>query len=360
MSVINQMLRDLDARDASSQERAGLPPRLRTLPPATGRRAAPWGLLLAGMVLGGLMAAGITAWMMSRSTSSSPSPTPTEMATPTPAVRPTVPAPLPPADSKPPVDLGEMKLSTLLAAAKPPVAASAVPAPVVTSTARPDSPREMPPKPAASSAQERLSPQAPTGGQIDKRVPSPSAKSLADEEYRKGMQAVKRGDNPAAEPAFRHALELEPGLAKARQALLSVLVGARRWNDAQQVAIDGLALDPTQSSWATILARLQFEQGDAAAAVDTLQRHAQHADSDADYQGLFAYLLQKQQRPAEAAERFKSAVRLRPNEARWWFGLGFALEGAGKGAEAREAYLRARELGSLPADMQAVVEQKLR
>ena len=72
------------------------------------------------------------------------------------------------------------------------------------------------------------------------------------------------------------------------------------------------------------------------------------------------YLLQKQQRPAEASERFKTALSLRPNEGRWWFGLGLSLENAGRGDEAKEAYAQAKQVGNLPADMAATVEQKLR
>ncbi|MDO9242705.1 MAG: tetratricopeptide repeat protein, partial [Rhodocyclaceae bacterium] len=136
--------------------------------------------------------------------------------------------------------------------------------------------------------------------------------------------------------------------------------GSRQWDAARQVAQSGLAVDPTQSGLATILARLQFEQGDTTAALDTLTRHAAHANGNADYQGLFAYLLQKQQRPAEAAQRFQAALALRPNEGRWWFGLGLTLESAGRGGEAKEAYAKAREVGNLPADMVAVIEQKLR
>jgi MSHA biogenesis protein MshN len=217
-------------------------------------------------------------------------------------------------------------------------------------------------KPAPAEAKPQSAPPAEpvADAQIDKRAKGGQAREMAENEYRKGMQAVKRGDSSAAQPLFQRALELDPHFAKARQALLSVLVGGKQWAEARQVAEAGLALDPGQSGWAMIFARLQFEQGDAAAALATLERHAGAAAGDADYQGLFAYLLQKQQRPAEAAERFKIALGLRPSEGRWWFGLGLALETAGKAAEAREAYLKAREVGNLPADMAGLVEQKLR
>lgn len=412
MSIINQMLRDLDARHASEQERAGLPPRLRTLPPRQLARGGDWRMLVAGMVAGGTLVGVAAAWYFS------PGAQPPAAALPAPASRPAAAVPPVPQGSPAaavpagdPADAADMKLSTLLAAAKPepepestaparaqPVAppapapksvakvAEAAPAPArpvpevkPASGAKPAAEQARPAQPAKAAAEtprpapeppkaarEARAAAAPTAepaapdAQIDKRAKGGHARELADAEYRKGMQAMKRGDSAAAAPLFKHALELDPGHARARQALLSVLVGGRQWADAQQVAQSGLALDPAQTGWATILARLQFEQGDTAAAIATLENHAVHAGGDAEYQGLFAYLLQKQQRPAEAAQRFRTALALRPGEGRWWFGLGLALEAAGQGGEAKEAYAKAREVGNLPADMLSVIEQKLR
>ncbi len=195
---------------------------------------------------------------------------------------------------------------------------------------------------------------------IDKQAKNGQTRELAEAEYRKGMQAIKYGDNAAAMQSLRRTLELDPELVKARQALLSLLVSGKQWAEAQQVVQSGLALDPAKSGWALILARLHFELGDTPAALETLEHYAAHAGRDADYQGFFAYLLQKQQHPAEAAERFKAALALRPSEGRWWFGLGLALEGAGKRNEAKEAYAKAREIGNLPPDMAQVIEERLR
>lgn len=387
MSVINQMLRDLDARDASEQERTGLPPRLRTLPPAEQARARQWPVLALGVGIGVLVAGGVAAYFMSGATPT-PVPVPPPPAT-TPAVTPAPTLPPPTATLPVPLDAGEMKLSILLASpAAAPQPASPAPAPAPAPVAPPPAPpppQEAPPQKPAPAAPKPVAakpaPAAAVAGdsgaasprpaivakpepgaeaQIDRRIKGGEAHEKAEAEYRKGMQAVKRGDAAAAVPLFRHALELEPGHAKARQALLATLVGGKQWPEARQVAGSGLALDPTQAGWAVILARLQLEQGDAAAAVATLERHAAHATGDADYQGLFAYLLQKQQRPAEAAERFRAGLALRPGEARWWFGLGIALEHSGKAAEAKEAYGKARDIGNLPADMAAVIEQKLK
>ena len=356
MSVINQMLRDLDARDASAQERAGLPPRLRSLPPTGKAKAAQWPTLLIGMGIGALLSGVAVGIFMDGGRA--PEPATSAAAQVVPPARPQT------------GEDGAMKLSTLIVAqsekpAEPAFgAAPAVPAvpaakpsaapprPSAAEPAKPREPKQAQPAPAAA--------EPAADAQIDKRSKGGAARDMAEAEYRKGMQAVKRGESAAGLPFFQRAIELDPTLARARQAFLSVLVSGKQWAEARQVAEQGLALDPAQSGWAVILARLQFEQGDAAAATATLERHAAHARGDADFQGLFAYLLQKQQRPAEAAERFKAALTLRPNEGRWWFGLGLALESSGHPGEAKEAYARAREAGNLSGDMAGIVEQKLR
>lgn len=383
MSVINQMLRDLDAREASAQERADLPRRLRTLPPSRTARYKPWQILVAGLGAGMLVA--IAAMSLLSSSPSLPPPSPS-FAPPAPPAPPPSAAPAVLPLASPPVIAAEPLPTSSVA---PPVAQEAeasaaavrktepemkmetqltvVPAP---KAAEPTRPAAKPPKevkasvattePTITTSSAAKPAEAAPGAQIDKRNAEGQAREMAETEYRKGMQAVRRGEGAAALPVLQRAVEFDPLHAKARQAILSVLVSGKQWQEAQRVAQAGLALDPTQTGWAAILARLQFEQGDTTGALDTLARHTAHAANDADYHGLFAYLLQKQQRFDEASKHFKTALALRPQEGRWWFGLGLALENAGRGGEARDAYTKAREVGNLPADMAATIEQKLK
>jgi MSHA biogenesis protein MshN len=368
MSVINQMLRDLDARQASQLERDALPAKLRNLPPLQAAQSNAWRLLAGGMAAG-VAIAWVTWALVGRvsAPTSAPSISPTTVSVAVPAV-----------DAKEentkalsPAELGEMKISTLLGRAKAPESGSS---PMVQpqslaaaqESAQVKSISRVPADPRDKSSSGPVVRVAPTlaasepSSSIDKQAKNGQARELAEAEYRKGMQAIKYGDNAAAMQSLRRTLELDPELVKARQALLSLLVSGKQWTEAQLVAQSGLALDPAKSGWALILARLHFELGDTPAALETLEYYAAHAGRDADYQGFFAYLLQKQQHPAEAAERFKAALTLRPSEGRWWFGLGLALEGAGKRSEAKEAYAKAREVGNLPPDMAQVIEERLR
>jgi MSHA biogenesis protein MshN len=368
MSVINQMLRDLDARQASKQERAGLPPHLRTLPPAHTRRARSWGLLFVGLAAGAAI-----AWLIA---GQAPAPTPVAApASPPAQTAPEVPL-IPPSA---PVAVQPVPTIVAPPAAATPLIKVPAPAPKVKEEAKPIPPPSSPrpaveavvkpvEKPAEKPALASVAPPSSARpittvageSHIEKQPKGGQTREQAEAEYRKGVQYASQGDNSAALPALRRALELDLQHAKARQALLSVLASSRQWDEVRQVAQSGLALDPTRSGWATILARLQHEQGDTAGAIETLERYAAHAAGDADYQGSFAYLLQKRQRPAEAAQRYQAALALRPGEGRWWLGLGLALESAGRGDEAKVAFSKAKETGNLSADMLGVVEQKLR
>ncbi len=363
MSVINQMLRDLDERQASERERAGLPNRLRTLPTATARGGQSWRLLALGVGIGvGLAGAGAFL-LLPRENASPPAPAESAPVVAAPIIAAPVAAAPAAMETILPVPVVpqviDVESPTLVATSKPPVpskrfAAAAQPADGAAAPAAVASP------PPARAVTESPQDEGATAGRIERSARGPEGRAAAEAAYRQGMQAVRRGEAQAALPALRKAIEFDPAMSQARQALLSVLVSQRQWPEAQQVARQGLELDARQTGWAVILARLQFEQGDAAAAVTTLENYAVHAGADADYQSLFAYLLQEQQRPAEAAQRFQTALALRPNEGRWWFGLATAHEALGRTEEARGAYARARASGNLPADMLTLAEQKLR
>jgi MSHA biogenesis protein MshN len=348
MSIINQMLRDLDARHASANERTGLPSNLRTLPPEQTPRSKTWLLPVAGLFVGALI-----AWFVVSQQTVTPVATPPSV-----AVAPPVAEPQPVPSTPAPVP----EMPAPIPAPKPAPVVK-VPAPAATPVAAPVPPPVDKPvgKPAKTVVATPVVTVSVGEGQIDKQAKvGGMSREQAEIEYRKGMQAAGIGDYAGAMPPLRRALEIDPRHAKARQALLSVLANGRQWDEVKQVAQSGLALDPARSGWAVILARLQHEQGDTDGAVKTLETHAAHAAGDADYQGLFAFMLQKQKRHAEAVQRYQSALGLRPGEGRWWFGLGLALDGAGRIDEAKAAFGKAREVGNLPVDMLGIIEQKLR
>ena len=344
MSLINQMLRDLDARRAPAADRTQLQDMVHAAQKRPGR-FGPVPILSIAVLAAG--AAGVWYWLSSRG-----QPVP-----PMPAVAASQAAPA----AAPPVAAARRD-------APPPAAAPAAPAAVARAEpSRPDGARkDKHRKGDAGASAPRQAAAVPAGAatpvsskatlaaaepSIEKRPHTPLASEAAENEYNKAIAALRRGATAEAIAGLQSALRLDMLHVPARQALLSLLLRQQQWGDAQTVAEEGLAVDPSQTDWAITLARLQMENGKLAEASETLARHARHADRDADYQAFHALLLQKQKRYHEACDRYIAAVTLRPGEARWWYGLGVSLEADERPQEAHEAFLKAKEVGNLPPEL---------
>ena len=77
-----------------------------------------------------------------------------------------------------------------------------------------------------------------------------------------------------AQTALEEILRLDPRNLSARQVLLGIHVEAKRYGQAEQLLQEGLQLNIAPASQAVSLARVQFERGDQAAALATLEKYA--------------------------------------------------------------------------------------
>lgn len=361
MSLINEMLRDLEKRRANELGKADLQREIRVLPELRqqGRRW-PW-LLGFGLLLGGV--AGAAWWQLEDGryradvTPAVPQPPVTVLPPPAPelipgtasdALRLAITLESIPEDSAAPASVLPDKRSetgksgdypNMQANVKPEAAAPKV-EPLVS-------------KPKASEAVQLQ-------GNIEKTELVGTARERADTEYRRAQALLAAGQAAQAQESLLTALRLDATYAPARQVLLRLLLDSRRIDDAVAVLQEGLDQQPAQLAWAMSLARLQVDKGDIASAERVLARSAPYATASAEYAGFHGYLLNRAGQPHQAAERYQLATRLSPAEGRWWFGLGQALEGDGHQQEAREAFRRALAAGNLNADLTALAEQKLR
>jgi MSHA biogenesis protein MshN len=200
----------------------------------------------------------------------------------------------------------------------------------------------------------------PAEGRIDKQMRLPSAAEKAEAAYRRGLLAQRLGNAEDAAASYRAALDEYPEHAAARQTLAALLIEAKRFDDAEELLRKGTELAPARLASTLALARWRVERNQAAAALELLLKNAASGERNAEYQGFAGALLNRAGRSAEAVERYQAAIRLAPGEARWWAGLGMALDASGKLPEAHEAYQKARALPGLPADLAQHIEQRLR
>ena len=394
MSLINQMLQDLEKRRASATERGALPHQVRVLPHSEKSKLSWW---IAGAAFA---LAALAAWQFTIPRTVVPVVTVTPEA---PAVvsgpdakyladgpasrlaldianapiakasavaRPAAVAPIAVA---PPNATGLPPATANVAGVKPPVAAAAVigkDAPKPATGAAEIKPGVATPTAAATmvaanprsievNAETRAS-ATQTNQQIDKRVQQLTPAQTAENEYREAANFTAQGRLAEAQESFRQALLHNPAHIGARQGLFGLLVEARRNGDAEQLLRDGLKLNANQPGFAMALARLQLDRGDAAGAIETLQGSVASAQNSPDYLAFYAALLQRQTRHREAAEQYQAALRLAPQSGVWLMGLGISLQALNRNADAQDAYRRAKNSNSLSAELQAFVDQRLR
>lgn len=253
-----------------------------------------------------------------------------------------------------------------------PAAPSAVSKPLAEKTkARPDV--QLPPQlpkqpPARDSGKQTVSRQAAQDkaelqdapATLSKQVRELTPQQRSENDYRKATGLMQQGRIAEAISLLEQALQSDAQNAGARQTLIALLIGNKRQDEAARRAQEGLTLDAKQAGFAMILARLQVEKGEQQTAINTLQRTLPYAQDRAEYQAFLAALLQREGRHKDAVDQYLAAVRKMPQNGLWWMGLGISLQAEHRAAEAREAFIRARESATLTADLQAFVEQKLK
>ena len=379
MSLINQMLQDLDARRAAPASGAALPSAVRPLPPAPPPVRWPVYVMLA-FVLGGVLGGVWYFLNVNAGVDAPPSTVPFAAMEPPPPVLPPVAqteaaevAASPPAAVEPqaePIVLGEsLRLSEQLArqgevktAPKTVKGAtgsvSAAARPRVEERAHGASPEAVTPG-AERSAGVGRSP-ALRAGSIERHDAPVSPRDRAESLYRKAIGEVNQGRVAEGNEALREALKQDPMHVAARQLLVRLLFEARQSDAAMAVLESGLEVLPAQLGWAMSLARLQVERGDYPAAWKTLQHSEPAAGGNADFQGFAGHVLLRLGKSREAGEHFRHALRSSPADGRWWLGLGLAFEAEGRIDEAREAWQTARRSSNLSPDLLRLVEQKLK
>ncbi len=391
MSLINQVLQDLEKRHASESELQSVPAYVRAVP---GRPRSPVRMyVVVAIVSAILIAVALFIYGNRRAQENDAAhivrkPTTEPLAAPVSAPKLSVAPPLaePPPQSPAfnPVSKisDELGLVALLSPRKdkpataaprvavaPPKAGTAPPpkadkpqAPVVETL----SAAEAPTKPLAPAAERVTSPPVPivsadsAPGAIDKQMREVAPSERAEIAFRRGVAQLQEGRANAAELEFRNALKQDPSHTSALQAMLGLLLDSKRNNEAEQLVRKALELNPRQPRHAMVLARLEVERGEVTGAINTMVGALPYVQTDPDFHAFLAALLQREGRHREAVDYYRVALRGVPGNGVWIMGLGISLRAANQSAEARDAFQRAIDSKQLTPELQEFVERQLR
>jgi MSHA biogenesis protein MshN len=357
MSLINQMLQDLEQRRSQSGER-GLPAGVRAVAPRNSERRSGWWLATL-VVLLGIIA--VLVWLLQRRPPAVPVNPLVVVQAPVAPVAAPAPAPTP----------ASMKLVEIPAVPKP-VAAKKVelpPANLAKALDRlPDATlpvsvseekvKAVEEARAVTSKNDSAGKKAEPVGVAQVKQISPLQQ--AEFSYQKAVALLQQGRVAEAQESLGESLRAAPDHAASRQTLAGVLVEKKQYAQAEQLLREGLVREGSQPEFAMAMARIQVERGDGRGALETLQQHLPGAKDHAAYQAFLAAMLQRQGQHKPAIEHYLTALRLAPSSASSLVGLGISLQAENHPAEAQEAFSRARTSGGLSPELQNFVEQRLK
>lgn len=357
MSVINQVLKDLDRQGANASAPRGVI--------AVNQRdvTAPRGIWLAfGLtVVAGLAAAwwfdvlpGLGAGMSSVA----------------PAAAPTLAAAAPP----PPVEVApQLQLSQQLSDVRSAPDVAQVPTAAVVTTEKSSRPmaKVVPPASIAFVPQPpRLDTRLPEVRSRQAEQPAEARQSVvkeikpltpqmqAEDAWRQAGRLLEQGRNHDAQDKLESVLRLDPVHAGARQSLAALVLEAGDTARAEAVLNEGLALHPNDAWYPRSLAQLQLQRGNYAQAAGILKAGLAKR-ADAANWGMYASTLNKLGKREDAVQAYREALRLNPAQGNWWIGLAVALEQGGETADAAAAYQRALQT-RLSGELRDFAQQKVR
>lgn len=169
--------------------------------------------------------------------------------------------------------------------------------------------------------------------------------AAANDAIRNAVDLRNKADWPAAEAAYRQAIDLNPNHAALRDELGSVLFNLGRYDDGETVIRSAIALDPDAAHPYTNLGRLLLRKPDGAA--DALRHHDVSISKQPNLAGAHcnrSAALYALDRIDEAVAAALTALSLNPHLAEARSNLGNALYRRGDIAAAIEQYSEALRL----------------
>ena len=175
-----------------------------------------------------------------------------------------------------------------------------------------------------------------------------------------GLAALQRGHAVEAERHFRELVALDPSQSESHLLLHRALVAQSRRADAQAVLSAALEVSDEPARIASVLAHSLLNDGDGDAAQSLLEQYSGAGGADLEYVSLLAAVYERNGEYERAADSYVYLVSRRPEHGAWWIGLAIATDALGREGEARKAYERASRSRGLDPALARYATERLR
>ena len=227
--------------------------------------------------------------------------------------------------------------------------------PVVKSTVAKDDSNEL----ATSSTDEIDEPDDNTPAEFTRSSVPLRPEQKAERAYQRGYDYLKAQRHRQAEQTLRQSLTLQPGHIKARELLSGIYIKQGRWIEVSELLRQGLSYSPQHLTFSKLYARALMQLNRDNQAIEVLKRYAPPVQQDPNYFAILAALYQRQNQHVKAVEVYAKLVTVKSHNGVWWVGLGISLEALGRQQDAKQAYGHARKTGNLQMEVARFTDNRL-
>lgn len=192
------------------------------------------------------------------------------------------------------------------------------------------------------------------------RIAATTPYGMAEEAFLDGRWALEQKRSKLAVRSLQDALELYPGHLPARALLVEILDKEGKTGEAMFLLAEGLEIAPDYITFKKAYARMLADQGDYDAATRVmLNGGLPTVEDDPEAHVVLATLYQRLGEFFLAAQTYRNLLVAWPQTGAFWVGLGTALDGQKLAAEAMECYRRALATKNLRQDLSRYAEKRL-
>lgn len=170
---------------------------------------------------------------------------------------------------------------------------------------------------------------------------------------------LNEGRLTEAERQLQQILKKSPSDIAARELLIGMLLRDKRLSEADSQIEQGLKFYPGRENLVLMQAKMLLDENNIQAAVAVLQKHAQSVKNTIKSRAMLASVFQQQANYTEAAKLYAELVQAAPAESSYWLGLAINLEALGQSEKAVAAYQRAVQSGGLSISLQQYAMQRI-
>ena len=186
--------------------------------------------------------------------------------------------------------------------------------------------------------------------------------SLTDRDRRAVQTALEQwadGQRMAALQTLDSFIYQEPEAHLSREMLAKLLIQQGEPERALQAVELGLRIEPNRAAYKKIKARLFIDAGQALQAAEVLMQRPPAMSADIEYHDMLATALLASQNYSDAVTTYQALLRQNNSIGRLWYGLAVALDTLGRRVEAVDAYQQASRREDLPPALREQSRERL-